>query len=67
MAVIKFKTKINIPRHKEWCIVKVPNYCPSGFHVAQYNEIKRKWEDEYGDTTIHEYIGGWDYIKEPEI
>ena len=43
----------------EWCVVECPNYTPSGFHIAQYNN--GVWEDENGEDITH-YVEGWHVI-----
>lgn len=53
---MNFKEKTDEAPYMEWCVVETPLYCPSGFHIAQWNG--KFWENEFGED-ISEYVDGW--------
>lgn len=36
-----------------WCVVEVPNYCPSGYMIAKWDG--KDWKDEF-ELMVTEYV-----------
>lgn len=48
------------PPIEDWCLVKAPNYCPSGYVVAKWTGDE--WLNE-SDEVITDYVEGWHLIE----
>ena len=54
------------PKHREVVIVYVPDFCPTGLTIAEYNPITKSFEDDqYGMVT--EWVKKWQRIYPPKL
>lgn len=44
------------PTHQEWYLVKCPEYSPSGFQIACWDDHIETWIDDLGSSKIDQYI-----------